>query len=74
MTYKTISISEEVYLNLSALKKRNESFSDLFLRITKREKPKPKLSNFCGKWKMSDKDEELIFKNINTLWNNWKTD
>ncbi len=74
MAYKTISISEEVYSNLFALKKRNESFSDLFLRLTKREKPKPKLSNFYGKWKMSDKEEERIFKNINTLWSNWKTD
>ncbi len=65
MTHKTINVSEEVYLNLFVLKKRNESFSDLFLRLTKREKPK--LSGFYGKWKRSNKKEERIFKNINVL-------
>ncbi len=54
MTYKTINVSEEVYLNLFALNKRNESFSDLFLRITKREKPK--LSGFYGKWVIKKKN------------------
>ena len=72
MTYKTISISDEVYSKLSALKKRNESFSNLFLRLTKEEKPE--LRNFYGKWKMSDKEEERIFRDMNRLWKNWKID
>jgi len=70
MAYKTISISDNAYSKLSALKKRNESFSDLFLRITKEEKPK--LRNFYGKWKMSDEEEERIFREINSLWGSWK--
>ena len=49
------------------LKGSNESFSDLFLKVTKEEKPK--LRNFYGKWKMSDKEEERILKDINSLWN-----
>jgi len=70
MAYKTISISDDVYSKLSALKKGKESFSDLFLRITKEEKPK--LSNFYGKWKMSDEEEESIFKELKSLWGSWK--
>jgi len=47
------------------------SISGKVLKITKKETPK--LSNFYGKWKMTDK-EERIFKDINTLWSNWKID
>ncbi|ODS37597.1 hypothetical protein BEH94_10255 [Candidatus Altiarchaeales archaeon WOR_SM1_SCG] len=72
MVYKTISISGEVYSKLLALKRSNESFSDLFLRVTKKEKPK--LRNFYGKWKMSDKEEESILKDINSLWSSWEMD
>ena len=66
MAYKTISISDEVYSKLLALKKRNESFSNLFLWLTKKENPD--LRNFYGKWKMSDEEEERIFNDIKKMW------
>ena len=35
MAVKTLTITEEVYNSLSVLKQQNESFSQLFLRLSK---------------------------------------
>lgn len=69
MGYKTISISDDVYARLSALKRRGESFTNLFIRLT--ETKKPKLSNFYGRWRMSDKEEHLMFKDLKSMWGKW---
>lgn len=69
MGYKTISISDDVYARLSALKRRDESFTKLFLRLT--EAKKPRLSNFYGKWRMSDREERLMFKDLKSTWGKW---
>jgi len=29
------------------------------------------LSNFYGKWRMSDKEEDLIFDDLKTMWGKW---
>ncbi len=39
MATKTISIREEVYDILTSLKKENESFSDVILKMKKKRKP-----------------------------------
>ncbi len=44
MAVKTITITEDAYNAISRIKEKNESFSELFLRIAKR---KP-LSSFFG--------------------------
>jgi predicted CopG family antitoxin len=44
MSSKTITVTEDAYEALRALKEANESFSDTILRVAKR---KP-LSYFCG--------------------------
>lgn len=32
----------------------------------------PNLRNFYGKWKMSDKEEKSILKDMDDLWESWK--
>ena len=43
MAHKTITISEDAYNSLNKLKKENESFTDVILRITLTEKKKNNL-------------------------------
>ena len=58
---KVISLSEEAYKILKKLKKSEESFSDVIIRIIKGSEVKP-LTEYAGKWVGNDIDE--IFKNI----------
>ncbi|ODS42583.1 MAG: hypothetical protein MSIBF_04535 [Candidatus Altiarchaeales archaeon IMC4] len=69
MSYKTISVSDEAYAKLTALKKSHESFTSLFMRLSNREKPK--LGNFYGKWVMSRAEEEKIFGGLESAWGKW---
>ena len=62
MTQKTISLSEPAYKNLKKLKKVNESFSQLILRLTKSHNPTT-LNNLFGVGKQ-DEDWEEIQKSI----------
>ena len=50
---KVISLSEAAYAKLKAAKMPGESFSDVALRLTEKQKP---LSSFAGCWKMTNKD------------------
>ena len=43
MAHKTITISEKAYNSLKSLKKKNESFTDVILRITSSRKQKEDL-------------------------------
>ena len=53
---KVISLSNEAYRTLKASKKPGESFSDVVLRITSKERKKSILE-FAGTWKGDDIDE-----------------
>jgi len=55
MTSKNISITEAVYKKLMKIKRENESFSELFLRLLKIQKLKMEKS--FGKWNLSTKEE-----------------
>jgi len=55
MTYKTLSVSKEIYDLLSAIKKEGESFNDLFARLIKGNGTY--LLSFYGK--LQDGDEEI---------------
>jgi predicted CopG family antitoxin len=55
---KVISLSEKAYETLKSLKKSGESFSDVVIRITSKEKKKS-LLEFAGTWKGDDADEIL---------------
>ena len=50
-----VAISDEAYERLSKLKRVDESFSDLVMRLTEKDVTKP-LSSFAGCWK-GDKEE-----------------
>ncbi len=62
MGTKTISIMEDVYERLIALKRTDESFSDELRRLTE---TKGNVMEFAGIWKdMSDKDAEEMKNSI----------
>ncbi len=52
MTSKNISITEEVYQKLMKIKRENESFSELFLRLLKIQKINIKRT--FGAWNLSE--------------------
>jgi predicted CopG family antitoxin len=58
---KVISLSERAYGTLRRLKRRNESFSDLVLRMAGEEDQKSILT-FAGTWKGDDIEE--VFSQI----------
>jgi predicted CopG family antitoxin len=53
---KVISLSEKAYETLKGMKKPGESFSDVVLRVSKREHKKS-LLDFAGTWKGDDIDK-----------------
>lgn len=59
---KVISLSDDAYASLKALKYKNESFSEVVRKITKEIKKK-KLLSLAGAWKDSP-EMDKIFKNI----------
>jgi predicted CopG family antitoxin len=59
MASKNISITEDAYDALLKEKKKDESFTEIILRLTK---SRGKLSDCLGTWVMSDEEEERIFK------------
>lgn len=61
MATKTISILEEAYKALLKEKGKNESFSDVILKLTTK---KGKISDSFGKWKMTEKEWKSIEKEL----------
>jgi predicted CopG family antitoxin len=55
---KVISLSEKAYETLKGMKKPGESFSDVVIRISSKEKKKSILE-FAGTWHGNDADEVL---------------
>jgi predicted CopG family antitoxin len=53
---KVVSLSKKAYQTLKELKRSNESFSDVVLRIAGHE-PRRSLVCFAGKWVGNDIDE-----------------
>ena len=60
MAHKTLTISEEAYNSLVALKKEGESFTDVINRITGLVRKKP-LKDFAGRLK-DDKFEKAVIE------------
>ena len=57
MTSKNISITEDVYNKLLKIKRKDESFSELFLRLLKIQKNS--LEKSFGAWKLSEEEKEV---------------
>ncbi|MBI2971181.1 MAG: antitoxin VapB family protein [Candidatus Aenigmarchaeota archaeon] len=62
MGFKTITIKESVYRELSGLKGKSESFSEFFEKLVKEKKGKPDLRKFYGSWKMGTGEWRRIGK------------
>ena len=62
MTSKNISITEEVYEKLMKIKRENESFSELFLRLLKIQKIN--MEKTFGAWNLSKKERNEIWEDI----------
>ena len=71
MTSKNISITEDVYKKLMKIKRENESFSELFLRLLKIQKVK--MGKSFGAWNLSTKEKNEIWEDItNRPGRSWK--
>lgn len=57
---KVISLSEKAYQTLKSLKKPNESFSDVVLRVAAKEQKKSILE-FAGTWAGNDIDKVFSY-------------
>ena len=62
---KPVSLSNQAYGVLSSIKKEDESFSDVILRISSKHK-KGNLMKFFGKWPGDKNDLDKIKKIIDT--------
>jgi predicted CopG family antitoxin len=62
MTSKNISITEDVYNKLLKVKRDDESFSELFLRLLKVQSTK--LKNCFGAWNLSEQERKDIWSDI----------
>ncbi len=58
---KLISVRDEVYQMLSALKHQGESFSQLFIRLTDKSSNRS-IMEFAGVWKDWDEADEIFAK------------
>ena len=64
MTSKNISITEDVYNKLLKIKRDDESFSELFLRLLKIQKNT--LEKSFGAWNLSEEEEKEIWAELST--------
>jgi predicted CopG family antitoxin len=62
MTSKNISITEDVYNKLLKIKREDESFSELFLRLLKIQKTT--LEKSFGAWNLSKEEEKEIWADL----------
>ena len=62
MTSKNISITKDVYEKLIKIKRENESFSELFLRLLRVQKNN--LEKSFGAWNLTEKEKKEIWDGI----------
>ena len=70
MATKTISIKEDVYNLLIGIKRKNESFSDLLLRLAQKEKSIDIIRNIAGSVDLGD--TEALIKDIYKRREEWR--
>jgi len=62
MAVKTITITEDAYRALAALKREGESFSEVIRRVTRTKRP---LAEFAGDWRDVP---EATFREVEKFW------
>ena len=70
MATKTISIKEDVYNLLIGIKRKNESFSDLLLRLAQKEKSIDIIRNIAGSVDLGD--TKALIKDIYKRREEWR--
>src|SRR5437867_3477368 len=65
MVTKNISITNEAYEALRREKRKEESFTEAILRLTR---SRGKLSDSFGSWKLSDEEEAAIKRELSKGW------
>ena len=70
MATKTISIKKDVYDLLISIKRNNESFSDLLLRLAQKENPLTILRKISGTFDLGDTDQ--LIKEIYDRREEWR--
>jgi predicted CopG family antitoxin len=65
LTSKNISITEEAYDALQREKRRDESFTDAILRLTRR---RGELSDCFGGWTMTEEEEREMKRDLARGW------
>ena len=77
---KSIKVTEDTYRKINALvgflrekEKKPVSMNDAISKVLSEVRlAKPKLSDFAGSWKMSDREAKKLKKDIRGLWKTWK--
>ena len=77
---KSIKVTEDTYRKINALvgflrekEKKPVSMNDAISKVLSEVRlAKPKLSDFAGSWKMSDREAQKLKKDIRDLWKTWK--
>lgn len=65
MGTKTISILDEAYDSLKREKEKDESFSDVILRLANK---KGSIRESLGKWKMTDEEVDRFMGELQRAW------
>jgi predicted CopG family antitoxin len=70
MGFKTPTISEEAYRKLRRLKGKNESFTDVILKLGEGHGD---ILRYAGAWKdMTNEDATDLAETLRKMWSTWK--
>ncbi len=70
MAFKTITISEEAYEKLRRLKEKDESFTDVILKLNEN---RGNILKHAGTWKdMSREEADRLASSLRKLWGRWQ--
>lgn len=70
MGFKTLTISEEAYRKLKRLKGKNESFTDVILKLGEGHGD---ISRYAGAWSdMTDKEARELAEALREMWSKGK--
>jgi len=70
LAFRTITISEEAYRKLKNLKQRDESFTDVILKLSEN---RGNILRYAGAWKdMSREEADRLTSSLRGMWGRWQ--